>query len=143
MKTSSSHLTHSKLKLKVLHMRCSLLFFFESHSFKEVLCAPCRGAALAGSLLELNLRFAAHMRFCCDLLCRNSPSVNTRTKHRQFSMPHSQNFSLFRRNHAASCRYAAARPVHGALMHADTPDGMLHQPCILASDALPYFCFLT
>lgn len=37
-------------------------------------------------------------------------------------MPHSQNFSLFRRNHAASCRYAAARPVHGALTHADTPD---------------------
>ena len=71
---------------------------------------------------------------CCVVTAL--PSVEARTKHRQFSMPHSQTFSLFRRNHAASCRYAAARPVHGALMRAETPDGMLGQPCILASDAL-------
>ncbi len=51
-------------------------------------------------------------------------------------MPHSEVSSLFRRNHAASCRYAAARPVHGAVTRAETLDGMLGPPCILASDAL-------
>jgi len=51
-------------------------------------------------------------------------------------MPHSEVSSLFRRNHAAYCRYAAARPVHGAVMRSQKPDGMHGPPCILASGAL-------